>query len=165
MNRLYTLCIIAAALLAAPAARADTKAFDAGMRALLTEYLKAHKPLYSDTDKGVAAAAKAMAKLAAKLNAKGIGGKHAKHYAALPGKLKAAALALHKAKGIEKQRDAFKVLSRSMVLWATLSKPKGVVVIYCSMTKGSWLQLTKAIRNPYHGAKMLYCGQIVSGKK
>ena len=29
------------------------------------------------------------------------------------------------------------------------------------MTKGSWLQLTKEVRNPYHGSKMLYCGQII----
>ncbi len=56
-------------------------------------------------------------------------------------------------------------LFSAMVLWATLSKPAGVWIIYCSMTKGSWLQTSKGIRNPYHGTSMLYCGQIVWPKR
>ena len=60
-------------------------------------------------------------------------------------------------------RDAFKELSRPMAMWVTMSKPAGVNVVFCSMAKGSWLQTDAKIRNPYYGAKMLSCGQIIGG--
>ena len=77
----------------------------------------------------VAAQAAKLVKLIAALDASSVKGKQAKHYKSIPTKLKQTAAALRKAKGLEPTRDAFKKLSRSMVLWATLSKPKGVVVI------------------------------------
>ena len=46
-------------------------------------------------------------------------------------------------------------------MWVTMSKPKGLNVAFCSMAKGSWLQSDAKVRNPYHGAKMLRCGEIV----
>lgn len=158
------LILLAVAALTQPV-QAETKAFDAGMRKILAVYLKAHKPMTEDSHNGVAAAGKAMAKLALKLDTRSVKGKHVKHYRAIPDKIKKAALELSKAKGLESSRKAFKKLSLPMVLWATLSKPAGVWIIYCSMTKGSWLQVSKGIRNPYHGTKMLYCGQIVWPKK
>ncbi len=160
-----TCAVLTAALLWAAPAQADNKALDAGMRKLLAVYLKGHKPLTEDSVKGVAAVGATMAKMAGKLPTKGFTGKHAKHYAKLPGKIKKTALALSKAKGLEPTRAAFKKLSLPMVLWATLSKPAGVWIIYCSMTKGSWLQSSKGIRNPYHGTQMLFCGQIVWPKR
>ena len=45
-----------------------------------------------------------------------------------------------------------------MAMWATMSKPAGVNVVFCSMAKASWLQTDKKIRNPYYGKKMLTCG-------
>lgn len=163
MSRVVALLSLTALIcLAAPtSARAETGTFDAAMRKLLPPYLLIHKALADDSIKGVAAQAARLVKLAAALDASSVKGKQGKHYRSIPSKLKQTAAALRKAKGLEPIRDAFKKLSRSMVLWATLSKPKGVVVIYCSMTKGSWLQLTKGVRNPYHGSKMLYCGQII----
>jgi uncharacterized protein YfiM (DUF2279 family) len=152
------------AVLAASPARADTASFDKAMQPVLTQYLTIHKALSGDTVKGVAKAAKKLASLTKALKPKRVTGKHAKHYATLPAKLKAAAQKVAKAKGIKAQREAYKALSRPMALWATMSKPAGVNVVFCSMAKGSWLQRTKAIRNPYYGAKMLTCGQVIGGK-
>ncbi len=67
-------------------------------------------------------------------------------------------------KAIDKQRAAFKELSRPLAMWVTMSKPAGINVVFCSMAKGSWLQTDKQIANPYYGAKMLRCGEVVAGK-
>ena len=140
--------------------------FDKAMAKLLGPYGEIHRALAADKTQGVTKAAERIAKgiRGLKASAKAIKGKHAKHYAALPAKLRKAAKTLIAAKGIKAQREAFKALSRPMALWATLSKPAGVNVVFCSMAKGSWLQTKKVIANPYYGASMLRCGQIIGGK-
>ena len=50
--------------------------------------------------------------------------------------------------GHRKQREAFKELSRPLAMWATMSKPAGLNVVFCSMAKGSWLQRDKTDRQP-----------------
>ena len=155
---------LALALLIPAAAHADTAKFDAAMQPLLTPYFKIHAALAGDTDKGVAKAAKKIARLAGKVNPKSVDGMHAAHYKALPGKIKAAASTLAKAKGIAAQREAFKDLSKPLAMWVSMSKPAGVNVVFCSMAKGSWLQKDKTIANPFYGAKMLRCGEIIGGK-
>ena len=72
-----------------------------------------------------------------------------------------AARALGKAQGLEKARESFKKLSQPMAMWASMSKPRNIDVVYCPMSKASWLQKEGAIRNPYHGVEMLRCGQVV----
>jgi hypothetical protein len=67
------------------------------------------------------------------------------------------------AKDIESIRAAFADLSKPMVMWASMSKPSGINVIYCSMKPGSWLQKGAEIHNPYYGAAMPTCGEIISG--
>lgn len=86
------------------------------------------------------------------------------HYRDLPMKIKRAAQELAQGKEITAMRESFKSLSRPMVMWGTMSKPKGVYVVYCSMAKGSWLQKGKEIRNPYYGHQMLSCGEIVGSE-
>jgi Cu(I)/Ag(I) efflux system membrane fusion protein len=152
------------ALLSPAVALAGTSAFDKGMMPIVAQYELIHQALAGDTSKGVSSAAKKIAKLAAKVSAKSVTGKHAAHYEMLPRKIKAAATKLSKAKGIAKQREAFKELSRPLAMWATMSKPAGINVVFCSMAKGSWLQRQKKIANPYYGAKMLRCGEVVSGQ-
>ena len=152
------------ALLVPAAARADTAKFDKAMEPVLAQYLEIHQALAGDTDKGVAKAATKIAKLAARVKSNTVTGKHAAHYKKLPGKIKAAAATLAKAKGIEAMRKALKPLSRPLVMWATMSKAATVNVVFCSMAKGSWLQKEKLIANPYYGSKMLRCGEIISGK-
>ena len=112
---------------------------------------------------GVAAAGKRIAKLATKVKPETVKGQHKAHYASLPKKIRAAAKKLAGAKSLATARDAFKELSRPMAMWVTMSKPAGVNVVFCSMAKGSWLQTDAKIRNPYYGAKMLSCGQIIGG--
>ncbi len=59
-------------------------------------------------------------------------------------------------------RKAFNDLSKPLAMWATMVKPVVINVAYCSMKPGSWLQKGEVIRNPYYGASMLKCGEIVS---
>lgn len=142
----------------------DTAAFDKAMQPILVEYLTIQDALAKDKLTGVISSAKKIQRLVAKVNPKSVTGKHAKHYAALPKNVKSSAKELAKAKTIDKSREAFKALSRPMAMWATMSKPEHVNVVFCSMAKGSWLQKGTKIRNPYYGAKMLGCGEVVSGK-
>jgi hypothetical protein len=159
------LSIAAAVALLVPAgASGATAKFDAAMQPVLAQYLKIHKALAGDSGKGIAKAAGQIEKLAARVDPSTVSGKHAAHYKSLPAKIKAAAAALRRAKGIASQRKAFMALSRPLAMWATMSKPAGVNVVFCSMAKGSWLQKDKTIANPYYGKKMLRCGEIVAGE-
>jgi hypothetical protein len=161
---LATILIAAGLLSERPAlAGPESARFDAAMRPLVEEYLRAQTALAADSDKGVAAAAREMEKLAGKLDAATVKGAQAGRYKELPPKIKTAAAQLAAAKGIAPAREAFKALSRPLALWATLSKPADLNVVFCSMARGSWLQKDKAIRNPYYGAQMLRCGEVVSG--
>ena len=166
MNRTKT--TIAGVLLALfvthTTALAGTSQFDKAMGALMTPYLTIHKVLVSDSIKGVQPQAKKIAKLAKKLNPKTVTGQHKPHYATLPKKIKEAAEKLAKAKALASARDAFKALSRPLVMWATMSKAKRIHVLYCDMAKGSWLQRDRTVRNPYYGTKMLKCGAVLSDK-
>ncbi len=144
-------------------AHANTTKFDAAMQPVAMEYLKIQEALAADSTKGIAEAAKAISTLAAKLDPKTVTGAHAKHYADLPAKVSAAASTLAAAKDISAAREALKLLSQPLSMWATMSTPAGVDVVYCSMAKGSWLQKAGAVRNPYYGAKMLACGEVVGG--
>ena len=167
------LAIIGIILTMAPNAQAKAKAkakdFEAGMAALLVPYLKIHALFIEDKGDGVPEAAARMEALAREVPAPAAGVNKAKVLARLPAKLLKAAARLKAAKDLHAQRAAFKQVSRPMVLWATLSRPEGIKIVYCEMEKASWLQRHKGIRNPYHGSKMLFCGQWVKpagqGKK
>jgi type IV secretory pathway protease TraF len=135
--------------------------FDQGMQAILGEYLSVQDALASDSLEGVAPAARKLAAAAQRLNVKAAG-PHAKDFAALPKDLVASASALAAAKDLAAARQVFKELSRPMVQWASLTKPTHVQVVYCSMAEGKWLQTSPGVRNPYYGASMLRCGEVVA---
>ncbi len=156
--------IIAAVALLTPTTAQANKAFNTSMGQVLTEYLVIQKAFAGDSDAGVAKAAGKIVKLAGKVKTASLAGKHAKHYKKLPGKIKAAAEKLVKAKGIKAGREVYKELSRPLVMWATLSKVMTVNIVFCSMAKGSWLQAEKVIANPYYGASMLRCGEVIGGR-
>lgn len=147
----------------AAVAHADTTKFDGQMQPIATQYLKIQEALAADSTEGVAEAAKAIVELAPKLDPKTMTGEHAEHYAALPEKVAAAAKTLAAAKDIAAAREALKALSQPLAMWATMSKPANIDVVFCSMAKGSWLQKAGAVKNPYYGAKMLACGEVVGG--
>jgi Cu(I)/Ag(I) efflux system membrane fusion protein len=143
---------------------AGTEEFDNAMNPILKEYLKIQEALAADKADGVKGAAEKILKLADSLDAKTVTGEHESHYKHVPMKIKEAANKLtNGGKDIGAIRETFKALSKPMAMWATMSKPKDIYVVYCSMAKGSWLQNDKTIRNPYYGHKMLRCGEIVGG--
>lgn len=156
--------LLSIALLLPGAAMAEgTDAFDKGMEPILKSYLAIQGALAGDSIKGVHAAAKRIAADVKELDANSVTGEHAMHYKDLPTKLGRAAAAVAAATDIAAARAAFKELSKPMAMWGTMSKPKGVVVMFCSMAKGSWLQKKGDTRNPYYGSKMLGCGEVVGG--
>ena len=136
--------------------------FDETMKKITVEYLKIKNTLANDKTENVQDNAKAILILAKKLNADNLKGEHKDHFMELPNKISSAAKDLSKAKKIKSMRKAFNALSKPMAMWATMVKPNGINVAYCSMAPGSWLQTGKEIRNPYYGASMLKCGEIVS---
>jgi len=141
--------------------QADTSKFDKQMKPVLEAYLNIQEALASDSLKKVSALAGKIEKAAAKMDAKTVKGEHASHFKDIPANLKQSAAQLANAKDIESARNHFKKLSQPMAMWAGMAKPKGIHVVYCSMAKGSWLQKSETIRNPYYGSKMLACGDIV----
>ena len=163
-NLLALACAALVAAATTPAsAQGGAGAFAAQMEKVLKPYLAIQSALAGDTTKGVEHQAHVLQKEAKKLDPKSVTGEHAGHYKDVPKKLQTAAAELRKAKSLKDARDAFKKLSRPMAMWASMAKPKGVFVVFCSMAKGSWLQRSKEIRNPYHGKEMLTCGEIVGG--
>lgn len=140
---------------------AGTKEFDAGMKPILAQYLQMQSSLASDSVEGIKKSAKKIKTLAKKLDPSSVTGKHAGHYKNVPSNLVKHASAIGKSNDIAMIREKFKKLSQPMAMWAGMSKPKGIDVVYCSMAKASWLQKKGKTRNPYYGKKMLACGEIV----
>lgn len=63
---------------------------------------------------------------------------------------------------IEAARGAFYELSKLLVqVRAKISGDNVPVVMYCPMTKRSWLQPEGDVGNPYYGRKMPNCGNVV----
>ena len=157
--------VIFAVLLFANLGQTETKEFDQQMQSILVEYLKIPKALAADQTDGVVELTKTIAILAENLDSSQVTGMHAKHYKNVPSNIQAAARKLAVAKDIAAMREALKDLSKPMSMWVTMSQPQGVSVMYCSMAPGSWLQKDDTlIANPYYGAKMLRCGEIVGGE-
>ena len=152
-----------AAATAQPASPAATAAFDASMTGLLPDYLAISDALAADKTDGVAEAAGRLADKAAKVDATTVTGEHGAHYKDVPTKLAAAARRIADAKDIEAMRAGLKDASRPVAMWAEMSKQSDVNVVFCSMAGGSWLQKDKEVHNPYYGAKMPHCGELVSG--
>lgn len=142
-----------------------TQRFDQQMQAILQKYLKIGRSLAADSLSGVRANGAAIAKDAAKLDPTSVTGEHASHYKNVPTDLRESAQALTRATTLEEARASFKKLSMPMAMWATMSKPKGIDVLYCSMAKGSWVQRHGKVHNPYYGTKMLDCGEVVGGDR
>jgi len=163
MMKQFAIASLVVAALAAPAARADTAGFDKQMQPILEQYLKIQVALAADKTDGVKVAADRIGKLSSKLKPGSVSGDHTGHYKDIPKKLKVAATAVAGAGDIKATREAFKGMSKPMAMWATMSKPAGAKVAFCSMAKGSWLQAGDEIRNPYYGSEMLTCGEFVGG--
>ena len=139
--------------------------FNDKMNEITVEYLKIKDTLANDNTEEVNESAKVIMVLVKELDTENLMGEHKDHFKNLPNKIAASAKELSEAKKIKSMRQAFNDLSKPMAMWATMIKPSGVNVAYCPMAPGSWLQTGKEIRNPYYGASMLKCGEIVSEGK
>ena len=67
---------------------------------------------------------------------------------------------LKAAKNIHEAREAFLKVSKAILPWARKQKIKGIILAYCPMKPGHWIQKAGDLRNPYYGAEMLECGVI-----
>ncbi|MCF7559025.1 DUF3347 domain-containing protein [Sabulilitoribacter multivorans] len=69
-------------------------------------------------------------------------------------------------KDIEKQREAFSVLSK--IFWTIIKVAdhikETIYYQYCPMKKAYWLSTDSVIKNPYYGSKMLSCGSVSERK-
>jgi len=134
------------------------------MKPILASYLRIGETLAADALDGVHKEAKAIDQHAGTLESESVSGEHAAHYKNVPANLKKAAEALSKAKTLDDARESFKKLSMPMAMWVTMSKPKDIDVMFCSMAKASWVQKHGKVQNPYYGPEMLDCGEVVGGE-
>lgn len=134
------------------------------MEAIIAAYLPIPVALAADRGDGVAAAARQIATLAARLDglaAPSLPGVPAAWLADLPERIAAGATALAAAAEIEAQRRALQALSKPLIRWVHASGRDQPRVAYCSMYPGAWLQAGEQIANPYYGSRMLRCGEVL----
>jgi uncharacterized protein DUF3347 len=143
----------------------EMKSFDDVMMKISETYFEIHKNLSSDIIEGNVVLAEKMMPLVMELKSSEVSLEHQEHYKDIPDNLAKALTMLRSGKEISAQREAFKELSKPMSMWASMAKPEGIYVVYCSMAPGSWLQQDKDIMNPYYGSEMLKCGEIISSEK
>jgi Cu(I)/Ag(I) efflux system membrane fusion protein len=147
---------------------AAPEAFRAQLNAVLVEYLKVQEALSGDSAKEAAAAAAALAQKLSTVDMKLLEGEA---HVAWMGDLKALSAGvkhLARAGEIKKQREVFATLSEAMAAAVRRFHPAAgeVFVMKCPMAFGGrgarWLQNDKAVRNPYFGAAMLKCGEVIA---
>lgn len=115
-----------------------------------TRYIEIQTALAADSMEGVADAAHAIARAIRAGSAEGV-----------PPAVADQAEAVAKAEDLSAAREAFKLLSGSLIESLPSHGEKSRYhVVHCPMAKASWLQDTKAIANPYFGKSMLSCGTI-----
>ena len=144
------------------------QAFRDQLRAVLTAYLSVHKALAADNQAGAAAAGVALGNALDAVDMRRLTGTSHKEWMSAHRVLAKAAGHTATAKTVAAQREAFALLSESLA--AVLkrfghSSPKTVFVCRCPMAfnnrGASWLQASQDILNPYFGAAMLKCGEVV----
>jgi hypothetical protein len=72
---------------------------------------------------------------------------------------------LQSAKNLNEARESFLKISKAILPWARKHQIKGIVLAYCPMKPGHWLQKAGDLRNPYYGAEMLECGVVEEPSK
>ncbi len=137
------------------------EALDEAMAPIAERLVLISEALSQDSQEDVAKNAEAIVRLSANISREALPGEGGDMLKGLGPAIQRGADAMAKAESIEDQREALKVLSKPIVLWASLRTPPDFKVAYCSMASASWLQDETPISNPYYGAQMLRCGQFV----
>lgn len=67
-----------------------------------------------------------------------------------------------KATEIQELREQFKAVSHAVGRLVGRQTVAGHGIYYCPMADAYWVQKSGAVKNPYYGAKMLGCGEVVT---
>jgi len=142
--------------------------FRVQIRAVVEKYLSLHEALAGD-DMGLAAtAAKSAIEALSKVNMSLLSGEPHNVWMARNAGMSKALDAIQKAADINAARKEFEILSNELIAVVVqfgIPESQQLYRIHCPMAfnkKGAdWLQADKDIRNPYFGASMLKCGEIV----
>ncbi len=142
--------------------------FRVQIRAVVEKYLSLHEALAGD-DIGLAVrAAKSTIESMSKVDMSLLSGEPHNVWMARSTKMSKALDTIQKAVGIDAARKAFETLSNELIAVVEqfgIPENQKLYRIHCPMAfnnKGTdWLQADKEIRNPYFGASMLKCGEIV----
>ncbi len=152
---------IKAAGKAAPETGGASETLKRMMSEIIDAYMKIHGALVADSPEGVKTYAGTLAASTDKLRAADTRGTLREVTAAinlaLPGLLSG---------DMKKARDAFAILSRTMVEYVKgpgkeEAHASGIKIFYCPMQKESWLQTGSSVRNPFLGKDMLICGNEI----
>ena len=73
----------------------------------------------------------------------------------------AAAAKATNAAEIKALREQFKALSFAVAKLVEKQAVAGHGIYFCPMADAYWIQKSGAVKNPYYGAKMLGCGEVV----
>jgi Cu(I)/Ag(I) efflux system membrane fusion protein len=129
--------------------------------ALLARYLDLARALARDEEEVAAAAGRDLLPLAKELRT----GASQTALEPTAGELERAAKAIQ-GKPLAELRKGLRPLSDALItivkrVPAAAKRTPGLKVIHCPMYPGSWLQTADEVTNPYYGAKMLRCGEVV----
>jgi len=142
--------------------------FRGQIRAVVEKYLSLHKALAGDNLGLTVTAAKSAIEALSKVDMSLLSGEPHNVWMARSGGMSKALGAIQNAGGIDAARKAFETLSNELIVVVVqfgIPETQQLYRIHCPMAfnnKGAdWLQADKEIRNPYFGASMLKCGEIV----
>ena len=158
---------LAHAQVAAAAAPLDPK-FVAQLDGVYTAYLALHKALASDQADEATQAGKAILTALEKVDMKLVKGADHMAWMQFAGEARKTLKQIAEAKKLTEARSGFALLSEQMLALAKrLGPPAGTTLfeMKCPMAfdnRGArWLQSDSRVRNPYFGAAMLECGEVV----
>lgn len=145
---------------------AVSKIFQKQLNEVFQAYIQVKNALVDDNVKNTQKAAEKTLKNLKNVDMNQLKNKKAhEEWMSIQKKIKKSSEAIANATEIEEQRDHFKELSDNMAIGIQLfGINKEVYHQYCPMknTNGAhWLSLENEIENPYYGAAMLNCGEII----
>jgi len=142
--------------------------FRGQIRAVVEKYLSLHEALAGDNLGLTVTAAKSAIEPLSQVDMSLLNGEPHNVWMASSAKMSKALDAIQKAADIDAARKAFAALSNELIAVVEqfgIPETQQLYRIHCPMAfnkKGAdWLQADKEIRNPYFGASMLKCGEIV----
>jgi membrane fusion protein, copper/silver efflux system len=144
----------------------STEAFNEQLSDLLNRYFELKNALV-ETDPGSAAeAASQLAEEARSIRADDLSEESAMIWNGFSGQIITGAVEISRLNEADEQRIHFEQVSDAFILAVEAFQPAGydVYVQSCPMVRGGsadWLSREEQIRNPYHGDRMMNCGEVL----